>query len=314
VSCSRSYLQPAAAIALLLLFAPVSAAAENPFARGAERPRAVWNIAHAGASSVAPQNTVAAGRAAFDLGADVWSVDARTTADGVFVLMHDETLDRTTDAEVRFPDRSPWTLEAFTLEEVRSLDAGAWFIEQDPFGQIAAGRVADDHLARYSGEPIPTLREALHLVAARGRLIDIEIKPTKTTDADKTVRALVDLIAVTGCANRVMVSSFDHDFLRTLRAFDDTIPIGALSVFAPPDPLAYLSALGADVYLPSLIGYTDRLLEELATAGIGVHVWTYNTVEQLERLARTPWIAGIITDYPQRLAPILEEIERDTGG
>ena len=314
MNCVRSYLRLMAAIALLLPPAAVAASPENPFVRGAERPHAVWSIAHAGASSVAPQNTLAAGREAFDLGADVWSIDVGTTADGAFVLIHDETLDRTTDVEAQFPDRSPWALDAFTLEEVRSLDAGTWFVEQDPFGEIAAGRVSDDDLARFTGEPIPTLREALELVAARDRLIDIEIKTTKTLDTGHTARALVALIAETECADRVMVSSFDHDFLRTLRAFDSTIPIGALSIFAPLDPLAYLNDLGADVYLPSLVGYTDRLLEELAAAGIGVHIWTYNAVEQLERLARIPYITGIITDFPQRLAPILEELERGAGG
>jgi len=314
VNCVRLYLRLTAAIALLLPPAAVAASAENPFVRGAEQLHAVWNIAHAGASSVAPQNTLAAGREAFDLGADVWSIDVGTTADGALVLIHDETLDRTTDVEARFPDRSPWALEEFTLEEVRSLDAGTWFVEQDPFGEIAAGRVSDDDLARFAGEPIPTLREALELVTALDRLIDIEIKTTGTTDTGHTARALATLIAETGCADRVMVSSFDHDFLRTLRAFDGAIPIGALSIFAPLDPLAYLNDLGADVYLPSLVGYADRLLGDLAAAGIGVHVWTYNAVEQLERLARTPYITGIITDFPQRLAPILEEFERGAGG
>jgi glycerophosphoryl diester phosphodiesterase len=294
----------------LSLFAGVPVTAENPFLRDAKQPRDVWNIAHAGASSIAPQNTLAAGQTAFDLGADVWSVDVRRTADGVLILMHDETLDRTTDVEARFPERSPWRVETFALEEIRSLDAGAWFVEDDPFGEIAAGHVSTDDLARFASEPVPTLREALDLVVAYDGLIDIEIKPIATQDREQIAQRLVDLIVETESADRVMISSFDHDLLHAIGEIDPDLPLGALSIFAPPDTLAYLDNLGADVYLPSLVAYTDRLLAELAAAGIGVHVWTYNTVDQLDQLARTPGITGIVTDFPQRLAPILEELVR----
>jgi len=300
----------AVAITLVALTATAFAA---PFAADAP-PHAVWIIAHAGASSVAPQNTLAAGRAAFALGADIWSVDARRTADGVFVLMHDATLDRTTDARTRFPDRAPWSVASFTLEEIRSLDAGSWFVEDDPFGEIAAGYVSDEDLGRFIGEPVPTLREALELVTACDGRIDIEIKPAAADTAESIARGLIDLIEETGSAEHAMISSFGHDLLRAVAAIAPELPLGALTVFAPPDPLAYLDDLGAAVYLPSLIAFTDRLLDELSTAGIGVHVWTYNTIDQLERLAQTPGITGIVTDYPQRLAQILEDLDRETGG
>jgi len=87
-----------------------------------------------------------------------------------------------------------------------------------------------------------------------------------------------------------------------------------LTIFAPQDPIAYLNELGADVYLPSLVGYTEALLADLSNAGIGVHVWTYNKEEQLERLAATPGISGIYTDFPQRLAAILGTPPRADDG
>jgi len=281
------------------------ACAANPFLRGADRPRFVLNIAHAGASSIAPQNTLAAGQAAFDFGADVWGVDVRQTRDAVFVLMHDETLERTTDVAERFPTGAPWAISTVTLDEIRTLDAGSWFVRDDPFGQIAAGRVSDADLGGFVGEPIPTLREALEFVAENQWLIDIEVKPAAGSDPEQVARRLADLIVETGTAEQVMVSSFDHEILRAVRRINSSIPIGALSIFAPPDPLAYLDALGADVYLPSLVGFTDALLEELRTAGIGVHVWTYNGEERLASLAEAPGITGIYTDFPQRLEPIL---------
>ncbi len=291
-----------------LCLGSVRAAASNPFLRGVDRPDTVFNIAHAGASSHAPQNTLAAGRLALEMGADVWGVDARLTRDGALVLMHDATLDRTTDVEDLFPTRAPWPVERSTLDEIRRLDAGSWFVEEDPFGEIAAGNVDSSALSAYIGEPVPTLREALRFVAEHRWLIDVEIKPTEGTDPEALARDLLDLIEETGTAERVMVSSFDHGFLRAVKELDPTIPTGVLSVFAPLDPLAYLNDLQADVYLPSLVGFTEGLLLELRDAGIGVHLWTYNTEEQLERLARTPGVTGIYTDSPHRLEAALERL------
>ena len=299
------------AILALLGVGSVCAAASNPFLRGVERPNTVLNIAHAGASSLAPQNTLVAGRLAFETGADVWGVDARLMKDGVFVLMHDATLDRTTDVEELFPTRAPWSVEAFTLDEIRRLDAGSWFAEEDPFGEIEAGNVGPSELSAYAGEPVPTLCEALRFVAEHRWLIDVEIKPTEGIDREEVARNLLALIEETGTAERVMVSSFDHGILRAIKDLEPAIPIGALSIFAPLDPLAYLNDLRADVYLPSLVGFTEALLEELRDAGIGVHLWTYNAEEQLERLAHTPGVTGITTDYPQRLEAVLERLRHD---
>ena len=254
---------------------------------------------------MAPQNTMAAGQAAFDLGADVWGVDVRGTRDGALVLMHDETLERTTDAEEVFPARSPWRVADFRLDEIRTLDAGSWFLDEDPFGRIAEGEVADDALASYAGEPVPTLREALDFVAERDWLIDIEIKTPNDGEHGGVAERLVTLIEETNTVNLVLVSSFDHDFLREVREMNPAIPIGALSIFLPLNPLAYLRLLDVDVYLPSVVGFTDELLTKLDKEGIKVIVWTYNATEQLEHAVGLPGVDGIYTDFPQRLAALL---------
>lgn len=278
-----------------------------------EAPRPVLNIAHAGASSLAPQNTLAAGRKAFELGADVWGVDVQLTKDAVFVLMHDATLDRTTDVEEVFPERAPWRVEDFTLDEIETLDAGSWFVEDDPFGQIEEGNVSAEDVHAYVGEPIPTLREALAFTLAVDGRIDIEVKPMGDTPREAIAERLLALIEETEATDRVLISSFDHDFLQVVKRLDPAIPIGALAVFAPLNPVTYLKDLGADVYEPSVVGYTSDLLARLAEEGIGVYVWTYNSTSQLERLATLDGIRGIYTDFPQRLEPILDRLY-DTGG
>jgi glycerophosphoryl diester phosphodiesterase len=278
-----------------------------------EAPRPVLNIAHAGASSLAPQNTLAAGRKAFEVGADLWGVDVRLTKDGVFVLMHDATLDRTTDVEDVFPKRAPWRVEDFTLDEIETLDAGSWFIKDDPFGQIEEGNVPPEDVRAYVGEPVPTLREALAFTLAVDGRIDIEVKPMDGMPREAIAEGLLALIEETKTTDQVLISSFDHAFLRAVKRLDSAVPIGALAVFAPLNTVAYLKDLQVDVYEPSVVGYTPDLLARLAEEGIAVYVWTYNLTAQLERLATLDGIRGIYTDFPQRLESILDRLYRPGG-
>lgn len=277
------------------------------FCRGVAPRSEILVVAHAGASSLAPQNTLAAGRAALAAGADVWGVDVRRTQDGAFVLMHDETLDRTTDVESLFPARAPWRVADFPLAEILTLDAGSWFAVEDPYDQIAQGNVSPSELASYEGEPVPTLHQALEFVADNEWLMDIEVKAPLAVSVETVVTELVLLIRDTGTAGRVLVSSFDHEILHEVRRLAPEIPIGVLAILPPPNALQTLQRLGADVYLPSVVGLTAALLAQLDALGIHVILWTYNTVQQLEFAAGFPGVDGIYTDFPQRLALWLRE-------
>ena len=293
-----------------ILFVNLAAvdAERNIFLRGAARPRPVLNIAHAGAASIAPQNTIAAGEKALEAGADLWGIDVRLTKDGIFVLMHDKTLTRTTNAKEVFPDRAPWAVEDFTLAELKRLDAGSWFLKTDPFGQIKAGNVSPEDQRAYVGEPIPTLREALLFTKAHDWRMDIEVKPMDHPPAARIAEKLVSLIEETGMENRVMVSSFDHQILRAVKEIAPEIPTAALVIFPPLDPIGFLEGLGADAYDPSPVAFNPDIAAELGARGFGVYVWTYDDEAQLRRLAAVSGITGIYTDFPQRLAPILTEL------
>ncbi len=135
------------------------------------------NIAHRGARSLAPENTLAAARKALEAGADMWELDVNVTADGELVVMHDDTLTRTTNAEALFPRRAPWRVVDFTLAEIKQLDTGGPFLAQDPFEQIGAGVISSAEQAALRGEPVPTLREALQFTADRRWRVNVEIKP-----------------------------------------------------------------------------------------------------------------------------------------
>jgi len=281
---------------------------ENAFLKGGILPRPVLNIAHAGAASIAPQNTIIAGKKALAAGADLWGIDVQLSKDGIFVLMHDETLERTTNVEEVFPDRAPWEVKDFTLAEIVMLDAGSWFLEEDPFGQIEAGNVSAEDQASYLGERIPTLREALLFTVEEGWRIDIEVKPIDYLPPEEVAAKLVALLEETGATDRAMVSSFDHDILRAVKGLDPDIPTAALVILPLVNPAGYLEDLGADAYEPSPVAFFSKAAEELKRLGYGVYVWTYNDPDQLERLAGTEGVSGIYTDFPQRLEPILDRL------
>lgn len=281
---------------------------DNIFLRGAKLSRPVLNIAHAGASSLAPQNTLAAGWVALKVGADLWGIDVRLTKDGIFVLMHDASLERTTNIEELFPERSSWLVKDFTLVELMELDAGSWFIETDSFKQIKEGNVSIEDQQSYVDEKIPTLREALEFTQKNEWWIDIEVKPMDYLPREKIAGKLVSLIKETKMEERVMVSSFDHDLLKAVKRLDPDIPIAALVIFAPWDPARYLEDLEADAYGPSPVGFTASLAIKLGGLGYGVYIWTYNQADQLRHFATMEGVRGIYTDFPQLLEPILDEL------
>ena len=151
-------------------------------------------IAHRGARSLAPENTLAAARKAHAVGADLWETDVAVTADDRLVLMHDDSMMRTTDVADKFPDRVPAPFSTYTLAEIRSLDAGASFERDDPFGQVAAGAVEHSELLAFIGEMVPTLREAFELTLELDWFLNLELKAQpKPKDAFDVVSAVLAL-------------------------------------------------------------------------------------------------------------------------
>ena len=135
------------------------------------------NIAHRGARSLAPENTLAAAEKGLEIGADLWETDVTVTADGKLILFHDLSLGRTTDVETLFPDRSPWIVSTFKLDEILQLNPGARFIETDPFEQIAEGVVSPGDLVDLICVRVPTLREALVFTQDTHWRVNLELKP-----------------------------------------------------------------------------------------------------------------------------------------
>lgn len=267
----------------------------------------VFNIAHRGARSLAPENTLAAARKAFALGADMWELDAGLTADGELVVIHDDSLARTSNARGATPARSPWRVRDFTLAELRQLDFGSWFAESDPFGQIAAGAVSPEELKEFAGAPIPTLSEALLLTRELDWKVNVEIKDMGATGSDEDIaRRVAALATAMDMEDRVLVSSFRLDYLRQIRETGSSIATAVLVSSPASNPTGLVADLGASAYNPGVSAIELRDIAPLRERGVDVNVWTVNDEKAMLELIAAG-VSGIFTDFPQRLARILRE-------
>ena len=262
-------------------------------------------VAHRGFRGIVPENTLLAAEKGLAAGTDMWELDVAASRDGVLVVLHDDTLVRTTDAKARFPTRSPWTVYDFDLAELKTLDSGSWYAKADPFGQIKAGKVGPKELETFVGLRIPTLEEALDFTKRSGWKVNVEIKDATGMACDPwIVEKTVELIARFGMAETTLVSSFNHDYLRRVRKADPRIELGALVEEAPADPVALLKELGARSYNPGLKKLEKSTVEAVRAAGFDVFIWTVNEEKDMRRVLE--WGAtGLFTDFPDRFLRVL---------
>jgi glycerophosphoryl diester phosphodiesterase len=243
--------------------------------------KSVWTIAHRGASGHAPENTLVAFRRAIELGARFIETDLQITRDARVVAMHDFTLDRTTNGKGQ--------VHLLPLEEIRSLDAGAWF--------------GDHGHGTFSGERVPTLDEILDLAKEHDVIFYLEIKSGPAWGVEHIVAAA---LRDQSASARVVILSFDPSALDTVHRLDSTMMTGLLLEHPSSDLVERTVRAGAR----QLVGRGDLLtpavVEKAHHAGLQVVAWTINEPQQMRHLIATG-VDGIITDYPDRLLDILRE-------
>jgi len=270
----------------------------------------VLNIAHRGARSLAPENTLAAAKKGLECGADLWECDVNLTADGIPVILHDDTLKRTSNAMTVFPARKPWKVNSFTLEELRRLDFGSWFVATDPFKQIKEGNVSTVEQSKFAGEPIPTLEEALTFTRKNNWQINVEIKDLRGTPGDATVvEKVLEKVIDLRMEDQVWISSFNHLYITQVKKLVPSIRTGALVEWLDLNPLARLKQTGAQSYNPGIRLASARTIRSIREQGLDVFVWTVNKEASMRKLIKAG-VSGIITDFPQVLKTVLDGYSR----
>ncbi len=265
----------------------------------------VMIIAHRGARSLAPENTLPAAAKALENHADGWELDVAMSADGELVVLHDDTLERTSNVMSVFPERKPWSVYEFSLAELQQLDFGSWFVESDPFGQISQENVAASDLENYRGTRIPKLEEALEYTQSNHWWVNIEIKDASGTPSDAViVSEVVRLIEKMGMEDQVLISSFNWDYLNQVKALNPNLATGVLAKSIVMDPVSLMKKLDAQAFHPGIKVTLAAQVKQLRENNYDVNVWTVNEVSDMERLIEMG-VTGIITDFPQRLYPII---------
>ena len=225
---------------------------------------------HRGNPAEHPENTLASFRSAIELGVDIIECDVHMSADGELVVIHDHTLERTTDGQGLVRDHS--------LAQLRELDAGG-------------------------GERLPLLREFCALGSERNVGLAIELKqiPIPYPGIEEKV---VDLLRETNTLEIAAVISFQHRSIQRLKQLEPRLQAGILEGARPIDPVRLMREASADLYAPHYGAMDPELVQELHAAGKAVGVWT------VDDAAGVLWCRickpdSVFTNRPREIAPLL---------
>lgn len=229
--------------------------------------------AHRGNSIAAPENTLSAFSAAKGF-ADRVEFDVYIAKDGELVVMHDSTVDRTTNGTGSIASLN-------YAGQIDALDAGSWFSPQ------------------FAGEKVPTMRQSIEQIFADGMTPLIERKAGPAA-------AYVDELTELGVLDDVVIISFDWNFLSQVRALAPNVELGALGSGAlSPSVIQSIAAAGADfVNWGDSASITDAMVDAVHAAGMELHVWTVNSMGRMQQLIDFG-VDGITTDDPETLRSLV---------
>ena len=227
-------------------------------------------IAHRGASGIAPENTLIAFKKAIEIGVDAVELDLHGTADGEVVVIHDASLDRTTN------HHGP--INQTSLETVKRADAGGWFAPE------------------FAGEPVPTLVESLECITEKTVAL-LEIKDPLIAEA------VVAKVCATQTLNLIVIISFHTTVLETVRALEPRISTGWLigndNNHVPPEQLCQqLGKLGSSLLNVNHQLITAEFAYEVRRRGIALWCWTVDDVVRMREM-KALGVQGITSNHPE---------------
>ncbi|MEV6117955.1 glycerophosphodiester phosphodiesterase family protein [Streptomyces sp. NPDC052109] len=243
-------------------------------------------VAHRGASAYAPENTLASIDKAARLGFSWVENDVQRTKDGELVVIHDDSLQRTTNVKQLFPGRAPWKVKDFTAAEIARLDAGSWYSPA------------------YAGTRVPTLKQYMRRIEHNHEKLLLEIKNPQLYPGIE--QQTLKLLGNQGWLDqshlrRLMVQSFSADSIRTVHELRPAITTAYLGM--PTVAQLHTYARFTDLVNPSYAslskGYVSAVHAFDGPHGrpLGVFAWTVNDVAGARRVAGYG-VDGIITNKP----------------
>lgn len=248
-------------------------------------------IAHRGASAYHPENTMGAFKAAYEMGAEMIEFDILLSKDGIPVVIHDETLDRTTNGSGKVVD--------YNFDELVTLDAGSWFG------------------AEHSNESIPSLEEVLQF--AKGKIaLNIEIKTEAVTD--KLIGGIeekaLELVKKYDMQEHVLFSSFDYRAITHLKELDVNIAAALLyekQQSQNKTPVQLVDEYSADAFNCSYRQYSKKWAKQTSEANIPVFVYTVNSERLMGKMIKRG-VSGIFSDKPDVLKQLVDNMWKSKRG
>lgn len=237
------------------------------------------NYAHRGFKSKYPENTMLAFRKAVEEGADGIEFDVHLTKDGELVIIHDERLDRTCQAQGRVKD--------YTLEELKKINAAKLFPE-------------------VGFEGIPTLEEYFKYIKDKDIITNIELK-TGIFWYRGIEEKVYDLLSKYDLNDRILVSSFNHESLMKMKELGPELKFGALVSSWLDRPEDYLEKMGVDFYHPAAYCASPELVKRLHNCGIGINVWFGKEEYDFKTLVEMG-VDGIISDFPDQVKELIRPL------
>lgn len=239
----------------------------------------VDNIAHRGAAGYAPENTIAAFDKAIEMKADYIEMDIQRTKDGELVIIHDTSVDRTTDGTGYIKD--------LTSTQLRDLDAGSWKAEE------------------FAGEKIPTFDEILDRYHGKiGILLELKSPELYPGIEESIAQELKDRNLDKPQNEKMIIQSFNFESMKKMNTLLPNVPIGVLTgskADTTPQALEEFSTY-ADYFNPSYGLITEGLVNQVHSQGMKISSWTVRSQESADFLLEME-VDGIITDYPNYVDP-----------
>lgn len=229
-------------------------------------------IAHRGASKLAPENTMYAFELAYKLGAEGIETDVQLTKDNIPIIIHDETLKRTTSGTGYVKD--------FTYNELIKLDIGSWFSQE------------------FKGAKFVTLEEFLTWIKPKDLYINIELKNNKIDYKNLEV-IVYEMLKEHKLLDRTTISTFSENSIRRLKQFQDKVEVAFLTSKRLPNLVEYSKNLGANAIHIKYRLLTGELVEKAHAADMPVRVYTINKYKQMMNCYEN-MVDGIMTDVPHK--------------
>lgn len=246
-------------------------------------------LAHRGASMLAPENTLSAIKIADDFDAFAFESDVRVSVDGIPFLMHDDTLKRTTDVEELFPTRENDRAESFTMEELKNLNAGWWFILDDPYKAVKKGKITQSELTEYQSQSIPTLEETLELIKKTDMVLlyDLRYPPSGHPYGSNLFERVYEMLKAAKMEDQLWLLLDSSQVQAVSQSTPEIRRVLGMSSISVPKA----SLVASDGYQIINIdkGITNKDIKEFKEAGLAVNVYVVDQPWLISQL----WICGV---------------------